>query len=71
MSRKNHAGLGKLCPALQQAIELAVALQLIEPPDGSDDTLPAPAFFPVILDDLEINVIAGTLLAEKHDGLGE
>jgi len=53
MSGKDHAGLGEFRAALQQAVELAIALQFIKPPDSGDDTLPTSAFFPMVLDDLE------------------
>ncbi len=69
MRGEHHHGFGELGPRLQQAVELAALLQLIQPSHGGDDALLAAAFFPAVLDDLQIDVVAGSFLAEEHGGL--
>ena len=69
MRGKHHHGFGELGSRLEQAVELAALLQLIEPTHGGDDALLATPFFPAILDDLEIDVRPGSFLAEEHGGL--
>jgi hypothetical protein len=66
---ENHHGFGEFGAAPQEAVELATAPQLVESSDGGDDALPAATFFPAVLDDLQINVLAGSFLAEEHGGL--
>ena len=69
MGRQHHHGFGELGARLEQAIELSAFSQLIQSSHGGDDALFTTAFFPAILDDLEINVVPGTLLSEEHGGL--
>ena len=69
MRRQDHHGFSELGPRLEQAVELSAFLQLIQASHGGDDPLFAAAFFPAILDDLQIDVFAGTFLSEEHGGL--
>ena len=69
MRTEHHHGFGELGSRLEQAVELAALLQLIEPTHRGNDALLAPPFFPAILDDLEIDVRPGSFLAEEHGGL--
>ena len=69
MGSEDQGGLGELGAGLQQAVELSALLQLVEPPDGGDDPLSAAAVLPAVLDDLQIDVRAGSFLAEEHGGL--
>ena len=66
MSIEHHDGLGEACTGLQESIELSVFLKLIESTEGGNDVLFRFSFFPVVLDNLQINAFAGFLLPEKH-----
>jgi hypothetical protein len=66
---KHHHGLSELRSRLQQAVELAAGLQPVQSPYRGDDALSAAAFFPAVLDDLEIDITSGSLLTEEHGGL--
>ena len=66
---EHHDGFGELRSRLQEAVELPVLPQLIESAHRGHDTLLAAAFFPAILDDLQIDVLPGSFLAEEHGGL--
>jgi hypothetical protein len=58
--------LGKPRARGQQGVELAGPLQDVEPPQGGDDPLPDAPVQPLVLDDLQILVLAGPLDADEH-----
>jgi len=61
-----HDGLGEACPGLQERLELSVFLKLIESSQRGDNVLFCFSILPAVLDNLEINPLAGFLLSEKH-----
>ncbi len=69
MCIEHQSSFGELGSRLQQAIQLAALLEFIQPSHRGDDSLLTTSLDPLVLDDLKVNVIAGTLLAEEHGGL--
>ena len=53
----------------EQGVELAALLELVEPPECSDDALAGAAALPAVLDHLEVGAWAGGLGAEEHGAL--
>jgi len=69
MCIEHQSSFGELGSRLQQAIQLPALLEFIQPSHRGDDSLLTTSLDPLVLDDLKVNVIAGTLLAEEHGGL--
>ena len=68
--RGEHQGcFGELRSRLEQAFELAVLLEFVQPSHGGDDALLTASVEPLVLDDLKIHPVAGAFLAEEHGGI--
>src|SRR5215469_2491016 len=69
LSGQQHQGLGEACAGDEEGIELAAGLELVEPPEGSEDVLAGAAVFPAVFDQLQVAAWAGLLGAEEHGSL--
>ena len=69
MRAEHRRMLGKAGAGGQQGVELAGLSQHIEPPQGGDDVLLHTSVVPLVVDDLEILVLAGPFAADEHGGL--
>ena len=66
MGRQSEERLREAAAGLEQAIELARGLKLLEAPEGHEDGLADTTLLPAVLDDLEVGARAGALEAEEH-----
>ncbi len=69
MFREDQQLLGEACTGGEQAIDLVIGLQLVEPAQRSQDGLLRPAVAPVVFDDLQIGTWSGLFGAEEHGEL--
>ena len=58
--------VGESAEALEDGVDVALCLELIESSDGGDDALSDGSVFPAVFDDLEVTSCAGLLCAYEH-----
>jgi hypothetical protein len=61
--------LGEACAGGEEAIELPVLVEPVEPPEGDEDALTGSPQLSGVFDDLEILPGSGLFDAEEHSGL--
>jgi hypothetical protein len=64
--RQDQELVGEAGPGVEQAVDGAALLEIVESSQGGEDALARSAVLPVVFDDLEIGAWAGLLGAEEH-----